>query len=106
MQNYLSRVPTCVCDKEIKIRILHLCHSDLWNFFVFFISIQYKNMESMKMNRKRRKTSNQQEKMNLKKVIRCSLLMRPVLEQETCSKFIKGGDQETNNCCKNCKYSF
>lgn len=58
------------------------------------------------MNRKRKKKSNQNRELKQKNIIRCKLLMKPVFENESCSKFVKGKDKENNNCCKNCKYSF
>jgi len=58
------------------------------------------------MNKKRRNRSNLKYEVISNKIIRCSLHMRPVLQQETCSKFINGQSQETQPICKNCKYSF
>ncbi len=58
------------------------------------------------MYKKRKNKSNQNHEVTHKKIIRCMLLMRPVLEQETCSKFEKRKDQETNQYCMNCKHSF
>ena len=58
------------------------------------------------MYKKRKNQSNRNQEVIHKKIIRCSLLMRPVLEQETCSKFIPGKDRETNKYCMNCKHSF
>lgn len=63
-------------------------------------------MESIQMNRRRKTKSNQKREISHKKVIRCKLFMRPVLEHEICSKFIRGTDKETNNYCKNCEHSF
>jgi hypothetical protein len=58
------------------------------------------------MYKKRKNKSNQNYEVTHKKIIRCSLLMRPVLEQDTCSKFEKRNDQETNQYCMTCKHSF
>ena len=58
------------------------------------------------MYKKRKNQSNENQKINHKKIIRCRLLMRPVLEQETCSNFIPGKNRETGKYCMNCKHSF
>jgi len=55
---------------------------------------------------KRRKNFNQRRELTNNKVIRCKLHMRPVLEQNTCSDFKKGNNNEARKCCKNCKESF
>ena len=58
------------------------------------------------MNRKSKNRSNQQREIIHKKVIRCRLHMRPVLQQENCSDFATVKDKETNKYCMNCKHSF
>lgn len=56
--------------------------------------------------------SNKGKRFNVKKehgtnnIIRCKLLMRPVLEQETCLKHSNQKENETNKNCKNCVHSF
>ena len=58
------------------------------------------------MNRQKGRRNNKQIKVN--KVIRCSMLKRPVFEHEVCKNFIiktnTNLDKEKN--CVNCKYSF
>ncbi|HDM25488.1 MAG: hypothetical protein DRP55_07095 [Spirochaetes bacterium] len=59
----------------------------------------------MKRNNKKR---NQRERQKEKKVIRCSIVNRPVFEYETCPEFkpkpnsVSGAQQN----CKNCIHSF
>jgi hypothetical protein len=56
--------------------------------------------------------SNKGRKFNVKKeqgtnkILRCKLLMRPVLEQETCSNHSNQKDNQTNKNCKSCIHSF
>ena len=40
------------------------------------------------------------------KVTRCSFLKRPVFEHEICKEFIAKSNADTQEACKNCKYSF
>ena len=58
------------------------------------------------MNTKRRKKSNANRELKQKKIIRCKLFMKPVFENDSCSKFIVGSNRENNSYCKNCGYSF
>ena len=58
------------------------------------------------MNQKRKNRSNQEKSKKNGKIIRCSLLSRPVFENDDCSKFIKNIDSNDSSNCKNCKHSF
>jgi hypothetical protein len=58
------------------------------------------------MYKKRKNKPGQNKEITHKKIIRCNLIMRPVLQHETCSKFEKHKDQDTSQYCMNCKYSF
>jgi len=50
--------------------------------------------------------SKQNKEVTHNKIIRCKLLMRPVLELETCDKYDGRNSQVLNHVCMNCKHSF
>ena len=56
------------------------------------------------MNRRRNKSNQVQPKRG--KIIRCSKLTRPVFDNDTCHEFDKSINKESDNNCRNCKYSF
>ena len=58
------------------------------------------------MNNKRRKTSNNRNKIIKNKITRCKSKMIPVFEHDTCEYFIKKEHTESGNICKNCENSF
>ena len=53
----------------------------------------------------RRKKSSKNEKIN-KKIIRCKSKMVPVFDTDTCDKFLKKENTDTNKICRNCNNSF
>jgi len=58
------------------------------------------------MNQRRKNRTNRNREIKQKKIIRCKLFMKPVFENESCSKFVVSSGGESNNCCKNCGHSF
>ena len=54
----------------------------------------------------RRRSSNNKIQIKNKKIIRCRSKMIPVFESDSCRDFIKRENADSNNICKNCKYSF
>jgi len=56
------------------------------------------------MNKRRKKSFRNETKS--KKIIRCKIKMIPVFETDTCDKFSKKENTDTNKICKNCKNSF
>jgi len=59
------------------------------------------------MNQRTNKRRRKNKEIIRKNVItRCSMLQRPVWEHEVCSKFILNTSSDSQNNCKNCKYSF
>ncbi len=71
--------------------------------FCFFIVIRL--IEGLKMKGKRR-VSNKKTTAGNKKIIRCKQKMIPVFENDNCEDFVKKDSGNTDNFCKNCKYSF
>ena len=57
------------------------------------------------MNRRNKKLNNKTAVKN-KKIIRCKSKMVPVFEVDNCEDFVKKESADSNNICKNCKYSF
>jgi hypothetical protein len=55
---------------------------------------------------KRRKKSNQEKSNKNCRIIRCRYLTRPVFENNACQEFIKKINQEADNTCRNCKFSY
>jgi len=58
------------------------------------------------MNRKRKKSKNNNIEKKKDKIIRCRVKMIPVFENDTCELIIKKGNMESDNVCKNCKNSY
>ena len=58
------------------------------------------------MNRRRKKSSNNKTEIKNYKIIRCRSKMIPVFESDNCEDFIKKGNSEPKNICKNCINSF
>ena len=58
------------------------------------------------MYRTRKKTSDNKTARKNNKIIRCSSKMIPVFESDICKDFLKKDNTQSNNICKNCKFSF
>lgn len=58
------------------------------------------------MNRKRKKSSDNKISNKNNKIIRCKSKMIPVFENDICEDFSKKENTQSNNICKNCKFSF
>lgn len=54
----------------------------------------------------KRKVTNKKTTVSNKKIIRCKQKMIPVFENDICKDFVKKDSSNTDNFCKNCKYSF
>jgi hypothetical protein len=58
------------------------------------------------MNRRRKKSSENKIVIKNNKIIRCKNKMIPVFESDFCKDFLKKDNTQSNNICKNCKFSF
>ena len=58
------------------------------------------------MTQRRRNNKNQEKSKKNGKIMRCTLLTRPVFEEDTCNEFIKNINKEADSNCRNCRHSF
>ena len=58
------------------------------------------------MNNRRKKSSKNNSINENKKITRCKSKMLIVFETDTCEKFLKKENSDSNNICKNCVNSF
>jgi hypothetical protein len=58
------------------------------------------------MSRNNKKRNRNNEKKIQKKVIRCTVLSRPVFEHEVCPQFISKVNSNNQKNCENCKHGF
>ncbi len=75
----------------------------LFCFYFFLVEITTK-VKVMKRNNKK----NQKDKQKKKRILRCSIINRPVFEYETCPEFKMKSDAASGaqQNCKNCAYSY